>query len=539
MRTFAAIMWLLLSSLANGQEWKTAKVIGLVSDAAGKPLSGAQIVINRSGGAERKYGPASNRATSDKSGRYEVKLEFQGDLPLQVTELWADREGYVRCVPQFDVELAAGQTFQQDLRMEQGKILSGVLRLPPDPFEVALHIEREDSKQLFLVTGPNLSPRPYNAQHYFTEPDGRLAIYLPAGEYTIATAGGYYTEHEWKNLRAGQTDIVLELPEFEWTETELGKGFDELWESMDYRYSYFFLKKDVDWRMLKDEFRPKAIRANSSGKLASVLQAMLAPLHDLHVWIRMPDGEILPSYSTGYDYNGNRDVVLAQLQDRVECGKFALVGKTRPDGFGYFLMRRQSEATPESVAQAVKAIRALGNVPGFIVDLRSANGGNENLAADIATLYCSRDTVYAKSKYRSGPAHTDFYKENHRTLPATMSAYTRPVVCLIGPGAVSSGEGFVQMMKCLPQVTTVGLPTRGSSGNPVVFPISRTGVTVYFSAWVDMMPNGDVFEGIGIPPDVRVEADTKNYATSDPTLQKGLEILRNKIAPGPRQGNSP
>ena len=37
------------------------------------------------------------------------------------------------------------------------------------------------------------------------------------------------------------------------------------------------------------------------------------------------------------------------------------------------------------------------------------------------------------------------------------------------------------MMKCLPQVTTVGLPTRGSSGNPKPFKLPGVPVTVIYS----------------------------------------------------------
>ena len=103
------------------------------------------------------------------------------------------------------------------------------------------------------------------------------------------------------------------------------------------------------------------------------------------------------------------------------------------------------------------------------------------------------------------------------------------MVCLIGPGAVSSGEGFVKMMKCLPQVTTVGLPTRGASGNPKPFELPDAGVTIWFSRWVDLLPNGETFEGRGISPEVKVDEPAEAYAQGDPTLDKGLEILRERI----------
>ncbi len=111
-----------------------------------------------------------------------------------------------------------------------------------------------------------------------------------------------------------------------------------------------------------------------------------------------------------------------------------------------------------------------------------------------------------------------------------MKPFRNPVVCLIGPGAVSSGEGFVQMMKCLPNVTTVGLPTRGASGNPEAVELSGTGVAVWFSRWVDLMPDASTFEGSGISPAVTMELPLSSYGKRDPTLEKGLEVLREKLS---------
>jgi Peptidase family S41/Tricorn protease C1 domain/Carboxypeptidase regulatory-like domain len=530
MSVAAAALLLLMASKAIGQEWVTGTINGTVTDSAGAPLAGAEVILNNCKDAELDTsGPETRIAKSDKAGRYEIKLRFRGTHPLLVYVMWADHEGFVRASPpDLEISLAAGQVARQDFTLEKGEILAGVLRLPPDPSEQWPRQAERKYGETFCVTGPNLGRRPVNAQLYETDPDGRFAIHLPPGQYTVSTIGGYFS-HEWPQLQTGKTNLVLELPPFEWTKEELAEAFDKFWQTLDRQYSYFFLKPDVDWLKLKDDYRPRAMGAKNAAELAAVLQKMLASLHDSHVWIKTPDG-FLPTYSSSYSYNGNRRVVLAQLRDRVECGPFAVVGRTEPDGFGYFLMLPQGEATPEDVAKAGAAMRALSDAPGFIVDLRTANGGSEPLAEEIARLFCSRETIYAKSKTRGGPAHTDFTAEGIRILPATKQAYTGPVVCLIGPGAVSSGEGFVQMMRCLPHVTTIGLPTRGASGNPQVVPVSQTGVAVYFSSWVDLMPDGQSFEGVGIAPELRVEAEPAAYATADPTLQKGLEVLRSKVA---------
>jgi C-terminal processing protease CtpA/Prc len=215
------------------------------------------------------------------------------------------------------------------------------------------------------------------------------------------------------------------------------------------------------------------------------------------------------------------------LAERIECGR-AIVGRTKRDGFGYFSLLGKGDGSSASVEQAIAAARKLRDVPGFVVDLRATASGWRY--RKMAHLFCAEDTVYAKSKFRNGPKHEDFTREHERVLQASPEPFTKPVVCLIGPGAISSGEGFVLMMKCLPQVTTVGRPTRGASGNPKTYELAGTGLAVSYSRWVNLLPNGECPEGIGIRPDVDVNLPRAAYAKRDPTLEKGLEILRRKVA---------
>jgi hypothetical protein len=317
---------------------------------------------------------------------------------------------------------------------------------------------------------------------------------------------------------------------FEYTPANLEPVFDKFWTALDNGYSYFFLKPKIDWAKLKEEHRPKALAAKSEAEFVGVLKKMLEPLNDIHVFIITKDGKRMDTGKRTWDYNGNRKVVLDQLEGKVECGSFATVAKTKLDGFGYFLMQNQGSATKETVEKAAKAIRDLNDAPGFIVDLRRSNGGSEPLAQEIAKLFCDKSVVYAKSKYRSGPGHDEFGKIYERKLEAGKgAAFTKPVACLLGPGCISSGEGFAKMMKALPHVTTVGLPTAGASGNPRPVKLGETGITVYHSSWVDILPDGTAIEGKGVPPEIEVRETNNAYKDADPTLAKALEIVRSKI----------
>src|SRR5262249_49124704 len=161
------------------------------------------------------------------------------------------------------------------------------------------------------------------------------------------------------------------------------------------------------------------------------------------IWLMTPEG-IVGTYRARWDANWNAKVLLAALTEQVQCGDLGIVGKTRGDGFGCFLLKRQNAANVTNVHQAALAIRKLAECPGFVVDLRSANGGSEPLAQQIAGCFCARDVVYAKSKYRTGePDHLAFGRAFDRVLKPASDPFVKPVMVLIGPGCVSSGENFV------------------------------------------------------------------------------------------------
>jgi C-terminal processing protease CtpA/Prc len=99
------------------------------------------------------------------------------------------------------------------------------------------------------------------------------------------------------------------------------------------------------------------------------------------------------------------------------------------------------------------------------------------------------------------------------------------VVVLLGPGCVSSGEGMALMLDALPQVRTVGQPTRGASGSPAPVPLPN-GVDVWFSRWVTERMDGISLEGRGVTPDVPVVHE----GPGDPTLAAGLKELERLLA---------
>lgn len=528
-----ALRWVFLSLFVltrlaglTAEELVSSRIEGKVTDAEGEPLAGATVQVNRARGFWARSSIIAGK--TDRAGRYELKLEHVKGQPLVIIEMFADARGYIRSAPAIAMDLSQGGRKEVDFKLNRGEVLKGFLKIPISAVERSRGVVEGKANRILEAHGEGTAAWVLNARCQIVGGDGGFEFYLPQGVYTLRLHGYSTQPLEWTGFKTGTTGIQLELPRQDWNSKELEKAFDDFWSGMDRHYSYFFLKPEVNWKSLGEKYRPLAAASRNADELAGVLQEMLMPLRDLHVRIESPSGVLQPHKQT-WNYNGNFQWMLSQLKDRVECGKFAVVGRTSEEGIGCFLMLRQSEATPELVQKALVAMNRFKNAPGFVVDLRRANGGNEALAREIASWFTREPVTYARSKYRNGPGHEEFGDPQDRVLEGNPDSFSGPVVCITGPGAVSSGEAFVQMMKSLPTSTLVGQPTRGASGNPAPWPVGKTGIMVHFSRWVDLMPDGSTFEGQGIRPQVEFEEDLAAYKKSDPTFLKALSVLRSKL----------
>lgn len=293
-------------------------------------------------------------------------------------------------------------------------------------------------------------------------------------------------------------------------------SFDALVRHMDRYYSYFENRK-IDWEAVAARHQKR------EGKFVPRIRAMLAELKDSHIWIDPPGAGRIAPWRPRLKRNFNNGAISRRLEKVERIGRVGFVGRTA-EGYGYVAVTSLMD-DGKLISRMEKAIEGLFDAPGIIVDLRANGGGWEENGRRIARLFADTERVYAKHTVRAGAAHDRFTKPWERKIgPREGKTYARPVVCLTGPMCVSSGEALALMMKVLPHVTLVGLPTQGASGNPQPVTLPN-GVKVWFSRWVAMRPDGTSFEGEGIKPDVTVEHTGKG----DPTLEAGVRELKKRI----------
>ena len=188
----------------------------------------------------------------------------------------------------------------------------------------------------------------------------------------------------------------------------------------------------------------------------------------------------------------------------------------------------------------VKAMRenfaAISATDGLIIDIRNNGGGNSDNA--YALLKMLADKPFHDSNWR-----TRDYKAAQRSWgitpgwsrnpagdidPDPTLHYAKPVVLLTSARTYSAAEDFVVAFLSMHRGKLVGQTTGGSTGNPMLMKLPGGGMA-FICTKDDSFPDGRVFEGVGIAPDVPVSptiADMRNGR--DPVLEQAIKVLQSR-----------
>ena len=104
--------------------------------------------------------------------------------------------------------------------------------------------------------------------------------------------------------------------------------------------------------------------------------------------------------------------------------------------------------------------------------------------------------------------------------------YAKPVVLLTNARTYSAAEDFVVGFVSMHRGKLVGETTGGSTGNPMLMKLPGGGMA-FICTKDDSFPDGRVFEGAGIAPDIRVSPTIVDIrAGRDPVLTRAVALLR-------------
>ncbi len=272
------------------------------------------------------------------------------------------------------------------------------------------------------------------------------------------------------------------------------------------------LHLDRTYPYLDEHGRPGDL---GDGDIGAALKGMLAPMKDLHVWIETPKGPLYTVEGNPSPPNWNARSIRGRLTEVLLDKAPHLVGRMGEIGYAFVGAWKQ-----EGFGEVEQALDKLAGSKALILDVRANGGGDELLARRIAGRFATKPVFYGLAQARDPTLPGNgFLEPFEKRFEPLGKADTRPVVVLQGPYCVSSTEWFLLMAGALDNVTTVGLRSRGATGNPQPFELFP-GVKVWVPTQRGLTPERKLFEGSGIPPEEEV-----GHGEGDPALARALEIL--------------
>ncbi len=394
-----------------------------------------------------------------------------------------------------------------DQRMDTGgrSIVGGGESFPP----IADHIRWENARTVVIPV--KLEPDheywlSINNQQFrnFRNVRGESAVPYPIRFVTGGAGEGAATDADLRELNAAAIDT-------------LGGALGSMYSYRD--------RTGLDWETLLHENRDALERARSPRAFGRVVSTLLAKAEDKHVWVEVGDSQ-MATYQSPPVPNVNPELLHEAVPGFERISPIVFMGRW-DDGIGYINVASWDGTHPEAVEAAFEALWRLHDARAVIVDVRMNGGGDETLAKAFAGCFIDEPVLYAKNRYVDPANPGAFGPVLDRVVePSTRRPrFTGPVVVLSGPVVMSSNEAFILMMKAAARATVIGGTTQGSSGNPKPHDLGN-GVTVWLPSWQAMDAEGNMFEGVGIDPDIAVDAPPERVMRADPVLDAALEHLR-------------
>lgn len=172
----------------------------------------------------------------------------------------------------------------------------------------------------------------------------------------------------------------------------------------------------------------------------------------------------------------------------------------------------------------------ISKTKGLIIDIRYNGGGDDGIAYHIIKCLTNKPFFTSQAKIlqiQSTPNSEPIWNNLGfgRRDPDGKIFYDKPVVVLIGPRTFSAAEDFTVAFDYMKRGKLIGMPTGGSTGQPVTFSLPGGG-SARVCGKHDAYPDGKEFVGVGITPDIPVKGTVKDIQTGrDAAKERALEIL--------------
>ena len=105
--------------------------------------------------------------------------------------------------------------------------------------------------------------------------------------------------------------------------------------------------------------------------------------------------------------------------------------------------------------------------------------------------------------------------------------YDKPVVILMDCRNFSASDIFLGAFKGWKNITLMGMPSGGGSGCSQDYRLQNSKIRIRLSSMASFQPNGKLYDGNGIQPDVIIEPTPTDFiGKTDSVLQAAIQMLQ-------------
>jgi len=194
-----------------------------------------------------------------------------------------------------------------------------------------------------------------------------------------------------------------------------------------------------------------------------------------------------------------------------------------PSGLGYIQI--ESFNGREEIADEFdRALEALRDAPGLILDIRDNTGGFGQ--PRIVGRLLKKRMLASVSYIKNGPGHSDLDRRKGYLDPTGGWQYTRPVALLVNDVTGSASDLFACELRSARRVIAVGTTTHGNLSGMGTFAVLPCGLVVRISNGYISDARDRPIEGNGNIPDVTVAPTIQDFLNGrDPVLERAVGIL--------------
>lgn len=399
----------------------------------------------------------------------------------------------------------------------------GDTQVDPSLKEIIIHFDQKMGSGMSIVNSAN-APKTTGSAQWVNDSTFRIPVSLkPNTTYSLNLNNSRY-----RNFRSAEgismqpQRLVFSTKRLDQSRKVQKASFEAFEQAFTSLYSYYD-SRGIDWQTELALYKPKLMQSETASEFATHLIAMLEKADDPHLWVELYGDRFKTNTPKLIHQNLNLMAVIRGLTDR-KNSKSNWVISGMYGKVGYLAIRTWNNQNKSEILTALDRLKEMRELDHIIIDVRDNSGGNDRIAQEFASHFIKESVEFEKIVTYNEETEKFDRTTVRKLQPSQDFYYPGKVYVLTGKSIMSSNESFVMMMQQAPNVTTIGMSTFGTSGNPRPFNLPN-GIMVYLPSWQAYTIDDQLIEGKGLSPDIEFITKDGDFAAKDVLVEKVISLI--------------